>query len=74
VADRVELDGSALEDLTLARPATVVVNNISMHECRDIDRVTDAVRESLELGGWFVISDFPSPTPTRGCGRRPAGS
>jgi hypothetical protein len=32
-----------------------------MHECRDIDRVTDNVRAALEPGGWFVISDFPFP-------------
>jgi hypothetical protein len=31
-----------------------------------IDRVTDAVRESLELGGWFVISDFPFPDTDEG--------
>ena len=52
---------SALEDLALDEPATVVINNISMHECRDIDRVADNVRAVLEPGGWFVISDFPFP-------------
>ena len=61
LADRVELVHSALEDFTLDTPATVVVNNISMHECRDIDRVTENVRAALEPGGWFVISDFPFP-------------
>jgi SAM-dependent methyltransferase len=66
LAGRVELVCSALEDLTLDRPATVVVNNISMHECRDLDRVTAAVRESLEPGGWFVISDFPFPDTDEG--------
>ncbi len=38
-----------------------MLNNISMHECRDIDRVTENVREMLEPGGWFVISDPPFP-------------
>lgn len=61
LSDRVELVHSALEDLALDVPATVVVNNISMHECRDIDRVTENVRAVLEPGGWFVISDFPFP-------------
>ncbi len=61
LADRVELICSALEDMELDVPARVVVNNISMHECRDIDRVTDNVRAALEPGGWFVISDFPFP-------------
>jgi SAM-dependent methyltransferase len=61
LADRVELIHSALEDMTIDEPATVVINNISMHECRDIDRVTENVRAALEPGGWFVISDFPFP-------------
>jgi SAM-dependent methyltransferase len=61
LADRVEIVHSALEDLAAEQPATVVVNNISMHECRDIDRVTENVRAALEPGGWFVISDFPFP-------------
>lgn len=61
VADRVEFVLSALEEFHLAEPATVVVNNISMHECRDIDRVTENVLAALEPGGWFVISDFPFP-------------
>jgi SAM-dependent methyltransferase len=61
LADRVELVCSALEDMELDVPGRVVVNNISMHECRDIDRVTENVRAALEPGGWFVISDFPFP-------------
>ena len=39
----------------------LVYINISMHECRDIDRVTENVNRSLKPGGWFVISDFPFP-------------
>ena len=55
VADRVQFVCSALEDLELDEPAAVVLNNISMHECRDIDRVTRNVTAALEPGGWFVI-------------------
>jgi ubiquinone/menaquinone biosynthesis C-methylase UbiE len=66
VADRVELVCSALEDMELGLPARIVVNNISMHECRDIDRVTENVRAALEPGGWFVISDFPFPDTDEG--------
>jgi len=66
VADRVVLVHSALEDMALEEPATLVVNNISMHECRDIDRVTQNVRDALEPGGWFVISDFPFPDTDEG--------
>jgi len=66
LADRVAVVCSALEDMALDAPATVVVNNISMHECRDIDRVTGNVRDSLEPNGWFVISDFPFPDTDEG--------
>lgn len=66
LSDRVHLVLSALEDMTLPEPATLVVNNISMHECRDIDRVTERVLAALEPGGWFVISDFPFPDTDEG--------
>jgi SAM-dependent methyltransferase len=66
LADRVELVCSALEDMELDVPARVVINNISMHECRDIDRVTENVKAALEPGGWFVISDFPFPDTDEG--------
>jgi SAM-dependent methyltransferase len=66
VADRVTLVCSPLEELWLDQRAAVVVNNISMHECRDIDRVTTNVAAALEPGGWFVISDFPFPDSDEG--------
>jgi ubiquinone/menaquinone biosynthesis C-methylase UbiE len=61
VADRVTLVASDLEHMRLDETVALVVNNISMHECRDIDQVTDNVKATLEPGGWFVISDFPFP-------------
>lgn len=66
VADRVTLVHSPLEEMELDEPATLVINNISMHECRDIDAVTANVRGALEPGGWFVISDFPFPDSDEG--------
>ncbi len=66
VAGRVELAVSPLEELVLDEPVDVVVNNISMHECRDVDRVTERVRAALRPGGWFVISDFPFPETDEG--------
>lgn len=57
---------SPLEDMTLDEPVAVVVNNISMHECRDRDAVTRRVWDMLEPGGCFVISDFPFPDSTAG--------
>ena len=66
VAERCRLVHTALEDLALDEPVTCVINNISMHECRDIDRVTANVRAALEPGGWFVISDFPFPDTMAG--------
>lgn len=62
----VELFQSPLEDYESDHPATVLINNISMHECRDIDQVTDRVYRALEPGGWFVISDFPFPDTDEG--------
>ena len=61
LTDRVEVVHSALEDLVLDQRVELVINNISMHECRDIDRVTANVAAVLEPGGWFAISDFPFP-------------
>jgi SAM-dependent methyltransferase len=66
VEDRVRLACSGLEDMTLDEPGTLVINNISMHECRDLDRVTENVRAALAPGGWFVISDFPFPDTDEG--------
>jgi hypothetical protein len=66
LADRVELHCSPLEELRLDRPAALVVNNISMHECHDIDLVTDNVLAALEPGGWFVVCDFPFPDTDEG--------
>ena len=43
----------------------LVLINISMHECRDIQKVTRNVYQALKPGGSFVISDFPFPASTR---------
>lgn len=64
--DRITLRHQPLEELALDAPATLVINNISMHECRDIDEVTRRIRRSLEPGGWFVVSDFPFPDTVEG--------
>ena len=64
--DRIGFRHTSLEEMTIDEPAALVVNNISMHECRDIDRATTNVRAGLEPGGWFVISDFPFPEDDAG--------
>ena len=74
LADRVSLVCSPLEALRLDQPATAVINNISMHECRDIDLVTANVLVALEPGGWFVISDFPIPDTDKDCAASLVGS
>ena len=66
LTDRVTLVHQPLEELALDAPATLVINNISMHECRDIDEVARRVRATLERGGWFVVSDFPFPDTVEG--------
>lgn len=66
VADRVSFIPTSLEELDPDRAFSLVINNISMHECRDIDAVTDNIHRALEPGGWFIISDFPFPDTTEG--------
>jgi SAM-dependent methyltransferase len=64
--ERVEVVHTPLEELDRRDEFDLVINNISMHECRDIDRVTSRVRRALRPGGWFVISDFPFPEDEEG--------
>jgi SAM-dependent methyltransferase len=59
--DRVSLVRTPLEDLDLPAEFDLVINNISMHECRDMDQVTRNIGRALKPGGRFVISDFPFP-------------
>jgi SAM-dependent methyltransferase len=66
LTDRVSLQVSPLEELELEPIAALAVNNISMHECRDLDIATTRVKAALEPGGWFVISDFPFPDTNEG--------
>ncbi|WP_114906950.1 class I SAM-dependent methyltransferase [Ornithinimicrobium murale] len=66
LTDRVQVHCQPLEQMELPESVALVVNNISMHECRDIDRVTQRVLALLEPGGRFVISDFPFPESDAG--------
>lgn len=61
VNERVSLTQSTFEDMTFDNEFDVVTINVSMHECRDIDKVTENVLRALKPGGYFVISDFPFP-------------
>lgn len=56
-----EVQLSTLEDWDATAEFDVAVINMSMHECRDLDKVTGNVRRALRPGGFFVISDFPFP-------------
>ncbi len=60
MTDRLEVVHSSFEELHVSDQDMVFIN-ISMHECRDIDTVTQNVRNALTPGGMFVISDFPFP-------------
>jgi len=62
LSGRVEFVHSYLEDMQLDPGFDLVFINISMHECRDIDKVAANVKACLRPGGVFVISDFPFPT------------
>ncbi len=64
LSESVSFVHSTLEEMEL-KHQNVVFINISMHECRDIARVTKNVYEGLNPGGFFVISDFAFPARTR---------
>ena len=69
---RVSLVQSTLEEFSAIDEFDVAIINISMHECRDLEKVTSNVRSALKPGGYFVISDIPFPASTEGCRTVPA--
>ncbi|MPZ92943.1 MAG: methyltransferase domain-containing protein [Actinobacteria bacterium] len=73
IADRVELRLSTLEDFDQPGEFDLIAVNYSMHECSDIEKVTDNVHRGLRRGGFFVISDFPFPDRQEGL-RTPPGT
>ena len=72
MADGVELILSGMEDLDVENDYDAITINVSMHECRDIDKVTANVLRALKPDGIFVISDFPFPETTEGTRTVPA--
>lgn len=66
MSDRVELTHSAMEDLDAEEEYDAITINVSMHECRDIEKVTAAVHRALKPGGYFLNSDFPFPESGEG--------
>lgn len=64
--DRVSLTCSMLEEVNASEEFDLTVINISMHECRDIEKVTSNVYHALKPEGYFVISDFPFPESMKG--------
>lgn len=72
LADRVSLSRCMLEEVEHSEEFDAAVINVSMHECRDIEKVTANVLRALRPGGHFVISDFPFPESVEGCRTVPA--
>ena len=70
--DRISLIHSTFEDLNVTEQFDIVTINVSMHECRDIDKVTQNVYRALKPDSHFVISDFPFPGTTEGLRTVPA--
>ena len=66
MADGVELILSGMEDLDVENDYDAITINVSMHECRDIEKVTAAVYRALKPGGYFLNSDFPFPETGEG--------
>ena len=63
---------SGMEDLDAKEEFDAITINVSMHECRDIEKVTAAVHKALKPGGYFLNSDFPFPTTGEGLKTVPA--
>lgn len=67
-----DLIHSTLEDFDIDSQHDVAFINISMHECRDLDKVTQNVHKALKPEGVFVISDMPFPETDEACRTVPA--
>lgn len=61
MSSRVHFIHSGMEDLDTEEEFDAITINVSMHECRDIEKVTAAVHRALKPGGYFLNSDFPFP-------------
>jgi SAM-dependent methyltransferase len=61
LGSRVHFIHSGMEDLDAEEEFDAITINVSMHECRDIEKVTAAVHQALKPGGYFLNSDFPFP-------------
>ncbi len=70
--DRVSLTRSMLEEISDSERYDMALINVTMHECRDLDKTTTNVLSALKPDGYFVISDFPFPDSTEGCRTVPA--
>ncbi|HEY5890314.1 MAG TPA: hypothetical protein VIW94_06420, partial [Acidimicrobiia bacterium] len=55
-----------MEDFDADRRYDLITVNVSMHECRDIDLVTESVLAALKPGGYFLNSDFAFPATGEG--------
>ena len=66
MSGRVDLIESGMEDLDAEDEFDAITINVSLHECRDIEKVTAAVHRALKPGGYFLNSDFPFPETGEG--------
>lgn len=66
LSDRGSVRKSTLEDFESEAEFDLAFINVSMHECRDIDLVTQNILKALKPGGVFVISDFAFPGDKEG--------
>ena len=66
MSHRVVLIESGMEALDAEDEYDAITINVSMHECRDIEKVTAAIHRALKPGGYFLNSDFAFPTTAEG--------
>lgn len=67
VADRFRFVNSMLEDLEFDGGHDLAVINISLHEARNIERAVERAHAALDVGGTFIVSEFPFPEREEDC-------
>ena len=67
LSDRFRFVHSMLEDLDIDGGHDLAVINISLHEARDIERAVARAHAALDVGGTFLVSEFPFPEHEADC-------
>lgn len=67
LGSRFEYHESMIEDLDIQGGHDLAIINISLHEAKQIEKAVENVRNALDDGGTFLISEFPFPENEDDC-------